>query len=298
MPAELRAGIPSDPGCVLYTHGDSTRTGEYHAMVHLPPQGTAAPVRVALTMTTLSALDAFAFEAGHTVEVRTVETPVGVAVIGLGLDGLDADVLLDTPEQRRTMRRLVRTFPWTAGTTVAVFAPTDSQSARVGAVLPLAKPWRAEKVLRRFLKVAGAAGAAPSRVDGTHARVTLTQGRRKQTLHVAAREGQLLVASDPVLLATMEGGSGSAWVTGATAEAAKRYPIVLSGVTSPSAANPPWFIAVDFPPSALTAQIGLPLTFDQVRTGIAVFGGVFRANLERVRGALPTGDAAPPTSPP
>jgi hypothetical protein len=181
---------------------------------------------------------------------------------------------------------------------VAVFAPTDAQSARVGAVLPLAKPWRAEKVLRRFLKVAGAAGAASSQVDGTHARVTLTQGRRKQTLHVAAREGQLLVASDPVLLATMEGGTGTAWVTGATAHAVTRYPIVLSGGTSPSDATPPWLVAVDFPPSALTAQIGLPLTFDQLRTGLTMFGGIFRANLDRVRGALPAGDAAPPATTP
>ena len=299
LPAALRSAIPQDPGCLLYMHGESARTGEYHALVHLPPQGVSAPVHLALTMTTLSALDAIAFRAGAPPAVRTVEVPVGIAVLGLGIDGLDPDVLLDTREQRRAVRRLARAFPWAAGTTLAVFRPTKAGpqggAPRVGAVVPLAKDWRASKVLARFLKVARAGGAQVLSVDATHAQVVVTQGRRTVTLHVAGAEGRLLVASDPVLLSTMEGDTGTPWISGTAAETAQRYPILVAGAS----ADPmrPWSVAVDFPPSSITGQVTLPLDFDQLLATLEPFGALFRTNLERVQQALPQGEPTQTTAP-
>jgi hypothetical protein len=291
LPAALRAATPEAPGCLLYMHGESARTGEYHALVHLPPQGVTAPVHLALTMTTLSALDAIVFRSGAAPAVRTVEVPMGVAVIGLGLDGLDPDVLLDTPEQRRAVRRLARTFPWSAGTTLAVFNPAEGGAPRVGAVVPLAKAWRAAKVLERFLKVARAGGAQALPIDATHAQLVVTQGRRTVTLHVAGATGRLLVASDPVLLATMERDAGTPWISGAAAETAQRYPILVAG--TPTGEARPWSVAMDFPPSTITGQVMLPLEFEQLRAAIAAFDGLFRASLDRVQQALPQGDAPP-----
>ncbi len=261
LPVRLRAEDPHAEGCLVYVRDASEKLGELELLLHLAPVDRPAAARVAFTSTVFGEeLESIRYAPQVPAEVRTPEPVAGVLVLGLGLDGLELDSILEDKAQRRAVRRLQRALPIGAGTTVAL-TRADAPLA-VGAAVPLTKRWRPARTTRQVARVAKKLGLDVERTDRTHLRVRSDA----LTIHVAGQSGRFLLANDATTLLAMESNVGTPWVHGATEEAAARYGLVFEAAGLPGetfgALTRPLRLAVGVKERVVSAEIDLPVPFD------------------------------------
>ncbi|MES2644675.1 MAG: hypothetical protein V4850_34625 [Myxococcota bacterium] len=269
-PAML-AAIPETPGCVVTMHVDEAEIGAIDIAAHLS-FAEGQPATFVATVPGLETSGAILLEGAVPPVVTTPEPPQATVVIGFGLDSIDFSSFLKGKELRQA-RRLQNLFPVTGGTTVALLAMEPMP--RVAAVIPFAGRMPARKVARRTRRIAKLADMAVVRVDATH--LTITAG--SIDILAAASDNRLDLSTDPATLNAMIGnGPGAAlaagrepWVSGAVAELAAAWPLVITTRILPGEDGAParvlprpLYVALDFEDALLKGLIDVPLPLGEI----------------------------------
>lgn len=264
LPRALQAVLPETPGCsVMVLRGGEGALAKVDVVVHLPfASEEGATFAVALPEGV--ALDGIVFSPGVPVEVRTQRVPEGVAVLGIGLDGVDFSGFLEGGELRR-VRKVQRWFPVTSGTTVALW---DGQPLpTIGAMIPLGRELGARKVARRAARLLKRNKVVVTRSDATHFSAEMGVLR----LYFAGLDGRLLVATDAGTLVAMQSATGPAWVTPALAGLTARYPLVLSSSILPGSGGTPTrrlpaavSLALALEPGMVRGTLTLPISIEEL----------------------------------
>lgn len=284
VPDPLRSAVPEpESGCLIWGHRPVGPAGDVQAAVTVPLV-KGAPLRFGATLPTRDLLSALRFAPGPPREVRTTTAPDAVAVLGLGLDGIDFGRFLQGAARSRA-RRLQHLLPVTAGTEVA-FVRAEAGTPRFVAMLPLGKPLRAAAVSRRAEKVLRALGYATSRNDRTR----LVAVRRKDALFVDASDGRLYVSNTLPALTDAVAARGDVWVDGDTATRAARWPFVaeMAHLPGPAGAVPlaePLTLSLTVAEGVVAGELIVPMSAHELGLALLLLAGQ-------------AGDPGPATAPP
>lgn len=173
--------------------------------IYLPLDGAQA-ARFVMQSPSLVAGSAFAQQAP--VALPDVHTPVGPSAwltIGFSLADADLSTILKDDALKRA-RTLQKFMPIDAGITLGLFF---EDTPGVGAVVPLAKPWPAKKVLRHLRKVLEKVKAAEVTPLGPDRFQAVVDNR---TFVVGARTGTIVLSTSQELTDALVANAGTAWL--------------------------------------------------------------------------------------
>jgi hypothetical protein len=230
----LLSSLPDlGPGCAVFGVMNNASSGASRVGAYVPLDGAAAGrfvVQSVAVGTQTGLLDALS---AHAVapEIRTPLVPSAWLTVGFGLADLDLSLILQKKELARA-QKLQRYVPLAAGITVGAFL--DGPPV-VAAVLPLAQPWPARKVLRHVRHVLGSLDAKVVRLDPDRLQATLGS----KPLVFGARRGAILVSSDASVVASLVQNEGQAWMTDQAREKAADWLVALQLNALPAAFNLP-----------------------------------------------------------
>lgn len=261
LPSAMLASIPEAPGCVLALHLSDEDIGGLDIATHLSfTEGQPATFVAALPG--LGSSDAILLGGAVPPEVITAEPPQAVVVVGFGLDSVDFSMFLKGKELKAA-RRVQNMFPVTGGTTVALLG--WDPVPRVAAVVPFAGRMPAGKVARRTWRMASLANLEVSRVDPTH--LVIKAG--SVSILATARDNRLDLSTDAGALNAMQqarSAGGEPWVSGAVAELAGSWPLVMTTRVLPGGGglparllSRPLYVALDLDEALIKGLIDVPL---------------------------------------
>lgn len=264
LPPALRAAIPSPgDGCLAWMHLDGKEPFGAVDIAAQLPLVLGQPIRFAIVGDALVPLEGVFFDPQPPIEIRSTRKPDGLAILGVGLDGIDFSRVLRGGALRGA-RRLQRQLPITTGTVLAVL-PGDPEPM-IAAVLPVAGHLKAAPLARRLKRVLKALDVRAEPIDATHFVIDL-QG---SVFHVATVDGRILLTDDLPLLYDISQNVGDLWIQGDLAARAARYPLVLSlsvlpDPTAPQRLDPPFTLAIDLVEGVVRGETVVPLTLQQLR---------------------------------
>ena len=278
LPAPLLAALPEEPGCAVAAHVTDKEMGEVDMVFHLPFTA-GRPGSFAFALPQLADSSAVLLSGAVPPEVRTPAAPVALVALGIGLDSIDFSAFLKGKELAEA-RRLQGFFPITGGTVVAVLQGNGGAPGGpppVAAVIPFAGKVPARVLTRRLLKISKELELPATKVDATH--VSL----RVQDVDIlfAAAQSRLYVASDAGVLAALEGGVGTPWITPKLAAVTSEWPLVVTTSEFPSALGGPedgvlprpFLLTLDVEGGVIKGLVDVPLTLPQ----LAKIGETFQA---------------------
>lgn len=242
IPPAILEAVPDDNGCLVHATRAQPQVGDTDAVFHLSFE-KGQPARFAATSTALAAVPGAMSLVGTGAvppDVRTEADPIGIFVLGLGVQDFDASAL--PKKDAAKLRKLRRYLPVAGGTTVALLSVAPPMLA---AVVPMERPIKARPLARRVARVLKKSGATVEKVDATH----LTVSTPMLPLNVATVDGRVNLATDPTLLRAMDRNAGELWADETTRALVGAFPFVVSLGALPGAA-----------PGALT-RLAEPITF-------------------------------------
>lgn len=255
----LADAIAEDDGCLLFVRipGDAPLDVE----VHLPLREGIA-TRFAVAGPRLDVLAGVHPSPTLPREVRSAVRPEGVAILGLGLDGIDFSSFLEGRDLRQA-RAMQRQLPIAPGTQVALLR--SAPALVLAAMVPFPPQMGAPAIARRAQRVLRRTRGRVERDDATHFSVTVDDAR----IFCATVRGRLYLSNEPLSLVSIENEEGTPWFSGAADELAQRYPLVVTVSALPFMADgrrldPPFSLALSIEPTMLRGEMHLPLSLTEL----------------------------------
>lgn len=257
--ASLASAVPEGDGCLLFVRVPGEEPLDVE--VHLPMRaGTAT--RFAVAGPRLDALSGVHPTPAPPRVVRSALAPEGVAILALGLDGIDFSAFLEGRELRQA-RAMQRQLPIASGTQVALLRSAPQMV--IAAMVPFPPGMAAPAIARRTQRVLRRTEGRVEREDRTHFSVTVEDTR----LFCATVRGRLYVSNEPLSLVSLENDEGTAWFTGPTSDLAGRYTLVVTMTAVPFMVegrrlDPPFSLALSVEPTMLRGEVQLPISLSEL----------------------------------
>ena len=223
--AALLDGLPTSPGCLVYTRDTAKAEGKFSATAVFVPLDGQSPLRWRVA-TPAPPPKVFASPTGPWVGAATRSLPVVVGGLGVSGDAL-LELMANTPgAPLADIQRFREVISLPAGVTFALFAVQPSP--RFAMVVPVHDAGGAPLSPRRLRRLVGGVSENLHRTDTFRFEGSLPTKKGPVPLAVGLREGAVIIASDAALVDEVLAGQGADWISPAIAELSQDWPLALA----------------------------------------------------------------------
>ena len=223
--AALLDGLPTSPGCIVYTRDTAKAEGKFSATAVFVPLDGQSPLRWRVA-TPAPPPKVFAAPTGPWVGAATRTPPMMVGGLGVSGDAL-LELMANTPgAPLADIQRFREVISLPAGVTFAVFA--FQPSPRFAMVVPVHDADGDPLSARRLRRLVGGMSDNLRRTDKFRFEGSLPTKKGPVPLAIGLREGAVIIASDAALVDEVLAGQGADWVSPQVAELFQDWPLAVA----------------------------------------------------------------------
>ena len=223
--AALLDGLPTGPGCIVYTRDTAKAQGKFSATAVFVPLDGQSPLRWRVA-TPAPPPKAFAAPTGPWVGAATRTPPMVVGGLGVSGDAL-LELMANTPgAPLADIQRFREVISLPAGVTFAIFAVQPGP--RFAMVVPVHDADGDPLSARRLRRLVSGISDNLRRTDTLRFEGSLPTKKGPVPLALGLREGAVIIASDAALVDEVLAGQGADWVSPQVAELSQDWPLAVA----------------------------------------------------------------------